>query len=220
MMYRVVVADDHSLYREGLVGIIDKWEEFEVVGDTDNGLDLIELCKKTHPDLVLLDVRMPHMGGIEAGRVIASNHPDTAVVMLSMYLTEENLHAAIANGTRGYLLKDIHAAQLHQSLLEVMRGECVLSPEAVTMCFKAIRAQQFSGRSVDPSLKEMKDSLTDHERALLKLVALGKSNKEISSRLYLGESTVKKQLSMLLVKLGMENRTQAAVFALRAGLMV
>lgn len=219
MPYTVIIADDHALYREGLVGIIDKWPDFEVVGDVGNGIDLTEVCRERHPDLVLLDVRMPLMNGIEAGRVLANEFPDTAVVMISMYLTSEDLYAAISNGARGYLLKDMHSSQLHESLQAVMRGQCVLAPEGISLCFKAIRAQQFSGRLSDPSLSAMKDSLTEHERKLLRLVALGQSNKEISARLYLGESTVKKQLSLLLVKLGLENRTQAAVFALRAGLM-
>lgn len=219
MACKIVVADDHALYREGLIGIIEKWDEFEVVGDASNGIDLIEVCKEVCPDIVLLDVRMPRMSGIEAARVLLREQPEIAIVMISMYLEEDDLFTAISMGARGYLQKDMHASQLHERLRDVMRGECVLSSEATSLCFKLIRAGQFAGTIVDPTISTMKETLTEHERRLLSLVALGKSNKEIGQRLYLGESTVKKQLSYLLVKLGLENRTQAAVFALRAGLV-
>ena len=214
----IALADDHALYREGLRELIGKWEDFEVVGEACNGHEAVELCEEHRPDIVLLDVKMPIMDGVAACEAIHRAIPDLAVVMLSLYCDSDRVLSAIAGGARGYLLKSIYARELRDKLNSVLRGGAVLSDEATAVCFEAIRAQRFAPTIQDVEIQCKLDMLTDHEKALLHLVALGASNKEIGERLYIGESTVKKQLNVVTTKLDLKNRVQAATFALRSGL--
>ncbi len=214
----IVLVDDHALYREGLRELVSKWGDFEVVGEACNGEEACNLCMQVKPDMVLLDVKMPVLDGVTACGVIHGELPQTAIVMLSLYGEPERVLPAIANGARGYLLKSIYAKELHDKLCVVLDGGAALSDEVVAVCFDAIRMQRFNPISADSVLRNMLDSLTEHEKDLLRLVAVGLSNREIGDRLYIGESTVKKQLNAITVKLGLKNRVQAATFALRAGL--
>jgi DNA-binding NarL/FixJ family response regulator len=214
---KILLVDDQSLYREGLAELFKKWDEFIVVGDAADGAEAIERCAELHPDLVLMDVKMPGMDGIEACGVIRQEQPGTAVVMLSLYGEKDRVLTSINNGASGYLLKNIHARQLHSKLLSVARGGAVLSDEVVPVCFDALRTQRFVPVCGEGS-RQLLASLTDHEKELLRLIAGGASNKDIAAALFLGESTVKKQVSLMLTKLGLGNRVQAAVFALRSGL--
>lgn len=164
-----------------------------------------------------MDAKMPVMDGIEACREINMRFPGVAIVILSLYGDKDRVLSAIKNGASGYLLKTIHASELHDKLLSVMNGGCVLSDEAAKHCIDALRiprlAPDFLGE-----MSSLVNSLTEHEIELLKLIAVGASNKDIADRLFIGESTVKKQVSLMLAKLNLDNRVQAAVFALRSGL--
>ena len=214
----IMLVDDHALYREGLRELVMKWDDFEFIGEAENGKQAVERCEKLAPDVVLMDVKMPGMDGIAACGVLHREMPRSAVVMLSLYADDGRVLAAIGAGARGYLLKSIYASELHDRLKAVVQGNSVVSDEVATVCFEAIRHQRFAPASVDFEMKRMLDSLTAHEKELLRLVALGSSNKEIGERLYIGESTVKKQLNAVTTKLGLKNRVQAATFALRSGL--
>lgn len=214
---KILLADDQSLYREGLAELFKKWEEFVVVGDAADGRSAVERCAELHPDIVLMDVKMPVMNGIEACAEIRAGQPGTAVVMLSLYGEKERVLAAVNSGASGYLLKNIHARQLRSKLIAVARGGSVLSDEVVPVCFDAIRSQRFVPMAGE-SARQLLAALTDHERELLRLIAGGASNKDIAGALFVGESTVKKQVSLMLTKLGLGNRVQAAVFALRSGI--
>lgn len=214
----ILLADDHALYREGVRELIGKWDDFEVVGEAENGLQAFEFCHDRAPDIALLDVKMPIMDGVAACGAIHRENPGVAVVMLSLYCDSDRVLAAISSGARGYLLKSIYARELHDKLRSVLMGTAVLSDEAASVCFEAIRTQRFAPTMLDTNMRVMLDMLTDHEKELLRLVALGASNKEIGERLYIGESTVKKQLNAVTTKLGLKNRVQAATFALRSGL--
>lgn len=215
---RVLIADDHALYLEGLREIIERWDDFTVVGEAQNGAEALELCRLRHPDLVLMDLKMPVMDGITALSHIHREMPSVAVVMLSVYESEDDVIASIRAGARGYVLKDCYARQLHHRLRSVMEGECTLSDKGASRCFDYIRnagrEPLVEGAAVDKGT----DMLTDHDRRILSLIAIGASNKEIGERLYISESTVKKQISSLLTKLDLDNRVQAAVFALRSGI--
>lgn len=213
----ILLVDDQSLYREGLAELINKWDEFRVVGNTGDGRSAVEFCARLHPSIVLMDVKMPVMDGIEACREIKGRWPETAVIMLSLYGEKERVLAAIANGANGYLLKSIHAQQLRSKLLSVLNGGAVLSDEVAAICLDALRRPSFVPLGEEETRK-MISSLTEHEIELLRLIADGHPNKDIADRLYLGESTVKKQVSFLLTKLNLSNRVQAAVFALRSGI--
>lgn len=219
MACRVVVADEHALYLEGIAGIVDRWDGFEVAGTAIDGASALTRCCEEHPDIALLDVRLPVMNGVEVTEGVRRSCPGTKVVLMAMRLSEDDLISAIVNGASGYLLKDIRAKALESLLRSVATGGYAIAPEAVGLLVSFVRRHAFSGGLADSSFDKMKSCLTEHEHELLRCVALGKSNREISAQLYLSESTVKKQVSAMLAKLGMENRTQAAVFALRAGLI-
>ena len=215
---RVLLADDHILYRDCLRGLFDRWDDFEIVGEASTGIEALAMCRELKPDLVLMDVSMPLMSGIDAVRVISHEMPEIVVVMLSASLDEDNLIAAMQSGVRGYLLKNIHGYQLRNRLREALRGEMVLSGDVILMCLDIMRSKR-SAAEIDKGMSGMLSTLTEQERQILHYVALGESNKEIGERLYIGESTVKKRFSVILSKLGLENRVQAAVFALNAGLL-
>ncbi len=211
----VLVVDDHSLYREGIISLFEKWDDFDVIGEASDGLEAVEFCRAWPPHIVLMDVKMPNMNGIEATRVITAENPDIAVIMLSVYMDEDEVIAAIRNGARGYLMKNTHARQLHGHLRNVIKGQNALSDDVASVCFDFIRqAPRERTQANAPTGAE----LTDHEKQLIRLVAMGYSNRDIGKRLFIGEGTVKKQVSNLLMKLGLENRVQAAVYALRSGL--
>lgn len=214
----VLLVDDHALYREGLRELVMKWDGFTVIGEAEDGREAVERCRELKPDMVLMDVKMPIMDGIAACATVRRELPRTIVVMLSLYAETERVLAAINAGANGYLLKSIYASELREKLRSVMQGHSVVSDEVATVCFDALRRNNFSPAALDTDMKRKLDSLTPHEKELLRLVALGSSNKEIGERLFIGESTVKKQLSSVTVKLGLKNRVQAATFALRSGL--
>lgn len=212
----VLVVDDHSLYREGITSLFEKWDDFDVIGEASNGLEAIEFCRAWPPHIVLMDVRMPNMGGVEATRIITAENPDIAVVMLSVYMNEEEVISAIRNGARGYLMKNTHARQLHSHLRNIVKGHSALSDDVASVCFDFIK--QAPRDRAQASDTPSHATLTDHEKQLIRLVAMGYSNRDIGKRLFIGEGTVKKQVSNLLTKLELENRVQAAVYALRSGL--
>lgn len=217
-MASVLLVDDHALYREGLRELFAKWDDFEVVDEVSDGLEAVAKCSVNPPDLVIMDVKMPVMDGIEACGAIRRDHPETVVVMLSLYAERERVLSAIAAGAQGYLLKSMYARQLHDRLRSVMAGGAALSEDVAAICLDAIRSSRFTMPVMDEGTRRTLGLLTKHEEELLRLVAIGASNREIGERLFIGESTVKKQLSALMVKLGLKNRVQAATFALRAGL--
>jgi DNA-binding NarL/FixJ family response regulator len=208
----ILLADDHTLFRDGLRELISHWEEFQVVGEAADGREAVELCRQLLPDIVLMDVRMPVMSGIEATRCIGAECPATSVVMLTTSVEEKDLFEAIRQGARGYVLKDIPAHQLRERLHEVMRGEVPLSGAIAARILTELNRQQ-SGDAGGVS-----EPLAESEIQILQLVAEGLSNEEIGARLFLSDQTVKKQLSSVLQKLHLSNRVQAAVYAVRKGL--
>ena len=208
----LLLADDHTLFRDGLRELISHWEEFQVVGEAANGQEAVELCRQRLPDIVLMDVRMPVMNGVEATRRIRAESPATSVVMLTMSVEERDLFEALKQGARGYVLKNTPAHQLRERLHEVMRGEAPLSGAIAAKILDEFNRQR-GGEAGGPS-----EPLAEREIQILQLVAEGLSNEEIGARLFLSEQTVKKQLSNVLQKLHLNNRVQAAVYAVRKGL--
>jgi len=209
----LLLVDDHTLFRDGLRELISHWDEFQVIGEAANGQEAIEICRQRPPDIVLMDVQMPVMSGVEATRRIREENPSTCVVMLTMSVEERDLFEALKQGARGYILKNIPARQLRERLREVVRGESPLSG-AIAAKILAEFNRQRSGEADAPF-----DPLTDNEIKIMQLVAEGLSNEEIGDRLFLSSNTVKKQLSNVLQKLHLNNRVQAAVYAVRKGLV-
>lgn len=213
----LLIVDDQLLYREALCEVVGHWPEFQLVGDVANGQEAIDFCRELVPDLVLLDVQMPGMDGVEAAGIIHGLHPQVKIVMLTVTAEDKYLFGAIRNGACGYILKDTPARQLRNRLQGVMCGEGALSGVAAKKAINRLSAQEpVSDRP--PLLSAAGAHLTDREKELMKLVAEGLSNEEIGHRLYLSGATVKKQLSFLMQKLGLENRVQLAVYVVRAGL--
>ncbi len=216
--FDVLLVDDHTLYRDGLRSLFDHWEEYTIIGEAENGQEALEFCHSHTPDLVLMDIQMPVMNGVEASRLIHAKYPAIAIVILTMSVEEGALFEAIRQGARGYVLKDTPARQLRHRLRGVMQGEAVLSGPATSKVFDELkRKQPIDDRSA--SMHSVAGRLSESEIEVLKLVAQGLSNEEIASGLFLSEGTVKKKLAAILRKLALENRVQAAVYAVRAGIV-
>jgi len=208
---RVVLADDHPLFRDGVASLLVAWGH-EVVGVAGNGEEAITLVERLAPDLVLMDVSMPGLGGLEATRHLAASRPETAIVMLTASEDEDDLFAAVKSGARGYLLKNLEAGQLRSMIEAVGRGEAAISPATAARII-AEYARPAAAVVAAP------DALTERETAVLRLVVAGRRNKEIAAELGISENTVKFHLRNILEKLHAESRTEVATRAVREGLV-
>ena len=202
----LLVVDDHEVVRQGLVAVLDRRPEFQVVAEAGTVAESIEMAQRFQPDLVVMDVRLPDGSGIEACREIRADFPATRVVMLTSYPDEEAVIAAIVAGASGYLLKQVRARDLVAALEAVGRGESLLDP-AVTG--KVLERMRRIATSDEP---DELGALTQQERKILALVAEGKTNKEIAAEVFLSDKTVKNYVSSILAKLNLERRAQAAAY--------
>jgi DNA-binding NarL/FixJ family response regulator len=209
---RIVLADDHALFRDGVSSLLQAWGH-TVVGHAADGAEAVELVVRLQPDLVLMDVRMPGMSGVEATRAIAAVRAETPIVMLTVSEDEEDLFAAIQAGARGYLLKDLEANQLRTMIEAVARGEAAITPATAA---RIIRHLTSLGAAPDVPAP---DRLTARELDVLRLVTAGRRNKEIATELGISENTVKYHLRNILEKLHVQSRTEMATRALRDGLV-
>lgn len=207
MSIRVVIADDHAVVRQGLKMFLSLDPEFELVGEGENGQQAVDLARDLAPDVVLMDLLMPVMDGITATRMICSQYPETEVVALTSVLDDAAVVGAIRAGAIGYLLKDAEAEELIRAIKAAAAGQVQLSPKAAERLMREIRAP------------ENPEKLTERESEVLRLLALGKTNKQISNELKIGDTTVKTHVSNILAKLGVNSRTQAALYAVRIGLV-
>ena len=215
---KILIADDHALFREGLRELIAHWDDFQVIGEAQNGQEAVDLCRKLSPDIVLMDVNMPVMGGVKATQRIQEEFPAIHVVMLTMSVDEQDLFEAIKAGAQGYVLKDVHARQLHNALRGVVQGDAPLSgPVAAKVLAEFSQMKQPARESL--SSEEKLEALTERELQVLQFVADGLSNAEIGEKLFLSEQTIKKELSSIMQKLHLNNRVQVAAHALRKGLV-
>ena len=210
---RVLIVDDHALVRDGLIALIGRWPEFEVVGSAADGEEGVALAAELHPDLILMDVRMPRLSGVLATRQITAADAHVRVAMLTMSTLGEDVYEALSNGAHAYLSKDMPGDRLHDALQGVMRGEAVLSSAIAS---KVLAEFGMPARSAQGPLHER---LTDRERDVLRLLVDGLSNEEIGGRLHLSEATIKKHLGSIMVKLHVRNRVQVAVMGLREGIV-
>ena len=208
---RIVLVDDHALFRDGVSSLLQAWGH-QVVGHGGSGRDALDLVERLEPDLVLMDVRMPGMSGVEATGAIAAVHPETPIVMLTVSEDEEDLFAAIRAGARGYLLKDLEAAQLRAMIETVARGEAAITPATAA---RIIRHLSTLTATDDPDIGR----LTARELEVLKLVTIGRRNKEIAAELGISENTAKYHLRNILEKLHAESRAEVAARAVQEGLV-
>lgn len=209
-MVRLLLADDHRMFRQGLRELIERKTEFTVVGEARTGREVLEQIDTLQPDIVLLDIQMPEMTGIAVARQLAESHPAIKIIMLTMYRQDQHLLDAIKAGVKGYLLKDADAEELLSVLRRVAQGESALDPALTAQVFAAVRR---------PIVPGMVEALTDREQDILRLVAVGHDNRAIAAQLFLSEKTVGNRLSEIFQKLNVTNRTQAALVAVQQGLI-
>ncbi|HLV43975.1 MAG TPA: response regulator transcription factor [Aggregatilineales bacterium] len=209
---RIVIVDDHEVVRLGLRSLLDRHPDFEVVAEASNGREAIEKVDTHKPDVVVLDIRLPGMSGVEVCQQITARHPDIHVIMLTSYAEDEMLFAAIRAGAAGYVLKQIGGDDLTRAIEAVGRGEALLDPSLTQRVFEEVRKAQ---REEEASAFA---ELTNQEMQVLQLVSEGKTNREIAEALYLGEGTVRNYVSNILGKLGVANRAEAAAYAVQHNL--
>lgn len=215
-MIRVAVVDDQALVRAGFRMICEAEDDLTVVGEAADGRDAIELVERARPDVVLMDIRMPVLDGVEACARICAAHPDVRVLMLTTFDLDDYVFAALRSGASGFLLKDTPPEQLLDAVRVVSRGEALLAPSITRRVIESfVRQAPPSTAPPAPGL----DTLTEREMEVLKLVARGLSNAEIATELYLGEATVKTHVGRMLMKLGLRDRVQAVVAAYECGLV-
>jgi DNA-binding NarL/FixJ family response regulator len=194
-----------------LCELIERKTSFEVVGEAATGREVLAQVEALHPDIVLLDIQMPELDGVAVARQLAQSHPDVKIIMLTMYRQDQHLFEAIRAGARAYLLKDADAEELIEVIERVHRGEAALDTALTARVF-----DEFRRISVE---QNEADQLTDREREILQLLAAGHDNRTIAARLHLSEKTVGNRLSEIFQKLGVTNRTQAALVAVQRGLI-
>jgi NarL family two-component system response regulator LiaR len=209
----VLIVDDHGMVRQGLRTYLSLMEDIKVVGEAQNGSEAVAQVRRLKPDVVLMDLVMPEMDGIEATRQINELHPDTKVIVLSSFTEDDKVFPAIKSGAAGYLLKDIAPAELAEAIRAVIRGKTQLHPDI---------ARKLMNQFVDPKIKNdgiFSEDLTPREVEVLRLLARGMSNAELAEALFISEKTVKTHISNILGKLHLADRTQAAIYAYKHGLV-
>jgi DNA-binding NarL/FixJ family response regulator len=207
MGIRILIADDHSVVRQGLRMFLGLDPDLEVVGEAEDGEQALNLAQRLRPDVVLMDLLMPRMDGVAAIGAIRKGLPDTEVIALTSVLEDDLVVGAVRAGAIGYLLKDTEADELCRAIKAAAAGQVQLAPEAARRLMREVRAPD------QPSVP-----LSERETEVLRLLADGRANKEIARELNIGEQTVKTHVSSILGKLGLQSRTQAALYAQRAGL--
>ncbi len=208
-MIKVLLVDDQNLIRQGLKALLELEADLEIVGEAENGETAIRLVEQLHPDVVLMDIRMPVMDGVAATREIQRRFSDIKVLVLTTFDDDEYVTAALQNGAMGYLLKDTPSEELAVAVRAVYRGYTQLGPGIVKKLLSHFSSPAQHHSPPPPSLTE----LTPREKEVLRLIAIGATNKEIAQQLYISEGTVKNHVTNILNRLNLRDRTQAAIFA-------
>lgn len=207
---RMIIVDDHEMVRMGISSYLSTDEDFEILGEGNNGKEAVELAERFKPDVVLMDLLMPEMDGIEATRKIKEVSPDSKVIILTSFMDDKQVFPAIEAGAFSYLLKTTRAPDIADAIRLAAQGESTLEPVVATKLMNRMRSK---------STPAPHESLSDRELEVLILLGEAKSNQEIADQLFIGIKTVKTHVSNILQKLGLEDRTQAAVYAHKFGLM-
>jgi DNA-binding NarL/FixJ family response regulator len=208
---RVLIVDDHAVVREGLRAFLDLQDDLDVVGEASDGEQALEQASALNPDVILMDLVMPNLDGVAAMQRLRARAPASRVIVLTSFLDDDRLLPAIRAGAAGYLLKDVEPAELARAIRAAASGETIIDPTAAAQLVRAIAEGSAAGHEPE--------RLTRREREVLELIARGRSNKRIAFELGISEKTVKTHVGHLLAKLGVTDRTQAALLALREGLV-
>ena len=212
---RVLIVDDHALFRRGLMLVLESEPGIEVVGEAEDGSDALAKAEATAPDVVLMDVRMPKLSGIEATKAVAAALPTSKIIMLTVSDEEDDLYEAIKAGAAGYLLKEISIEEVADAVRAVVQGQTLISP---SMASKLITEFQQLSRIASDRSQVPAPKLTDRELEVLKLVAQGMTNREVADQLYIAENTVKNHVRNILEKLHLHSRMEAVLYAVRENL--
>ncbi len=217
MAIRVLLADDQELFREGLETLLSVHSDIQVVGQACNGREAVDVGAQVRPDVVLMDVRMPVLDGVRATRLLHETLPKCRVIVLTTFDDDEYIFDALRAGAAGYLLKDVASARLVEAIRATARGESILEPSVAAK----VIAEFTRVSSLVPAaqMEQMTEPLSDRELEILTLIARGASNKEIADQLFIAEGTVKNHVTHILGKLGVRDRTQAALRARELGLL-
>jgi len=213
--YRIVIAEDHTILREGLKALLSAKADFSIVGEAEDGRDAIRCVGQERPDLILMDLSMPKMNGLEAIREIKKQNPDTKVIVLTVHKTEEYILASLRAGADGYVLKDATHSELEMAINNVLKGKRFLSPGISEKVIGGYLEGKTTGKT-----KSVWDTLTQREREILKLIAEGNKNKEIADYLCISLKTVEKHRTNLMKKLDLHNVASLTAFAMEKGLII
>ena len=212
---KVLLADDHALFREGIRSLLEDQDDIVIVGEAEDGLEAVRSVAKLKPSVVLMDINMPVLDGVEATRLIIEDDESVGIVILTMYPQDEYVFQALKAGAKAYLLKDTRSKRLLEVIRTVHDGQAVISADMTARLLDEFRRLSEKKETEKPKFQ----SLTDQERKSLTLVAEGASNKDIAGDLNLSERTIKNYLSIIFQKLQVNNRTEAAIRAMRDGLV-
>jgi DNA-binding NarL/FixJ family response regulator len=202
----VIIADDHALFRQGLKLILAELEDIEVIADVSNGRELIETVAILVPDLVIMDINMPQMNGIEASRILAKEHPEIRILVISMYGDEQYYNSVIENGVKGFILKDADNSELKRAVRTILNGQTYFSQD---LLLRMIRSKKSTA----------KISLTSREQEILELICQGSGTAEISTKLFLSERTIENHKASLFAKTGCKNSLSLVIFAVKNNLV-
>ncbi len=202
---RVLLVDDHAVVRRGLRGFLDLQDDIQVVGEADNGRAAVDEARRLRPDVILMDLRMPEMSGLEAIAAIKREQPEVEIVAVTSFIEEEKVTTALEAGATGYLLKDVEAEEVARAVRAAYAGEVTLDPAVTRLLAQRMRQRRTEPQPVEP--------LTEREREVIALLGKGASNKDIAAELFITERTARTHVSNILGKLGLTSRTQAALYA-------
>jgi two-component system, NarL family, response regulator LiaR len=211
-MIRILLADDHALFRQGLKSLLETEDDLRVIGEAQTGREAVRYAADTKPDVILMDIQMPELDGVKATQSILEINPNANVIILTMYRQDSYVFEAVKAGARGYLLKDVDSTDLIAAIHQIHEGGTLLDPEMAKNVLEDFRVKKESLPD------ENRGDLTEREAAILRLLAQGSSNQEIALKLNISEKTVRNRLSEIFAKLQLNNRTQAALYAIREGL--
>ena len=213
--YNIILADDHQMFRNGIINLLKDYKEFEVVGEASNGREAVSMVEELNPDIIIVDIGMPILNGLEAVRQISAHHEQTKSLMLSMYINEEYVKQALLAGVKGYILKESAFEELVWALKAISNGEHFLSPAVCSIVIDEY-LKMYPGKAQKVAL----DNLTAREREVLQLVAEGKSTKEISKILYISPKTVEAHRSNIGNKLKLRSMDEIRDYAIRKGYII
>lgn len=214
-LIKVLLVDDHALFREGLRSLLDDQDDIEIVGEAEDGLEATKLVTALNPTVILMDINMPIIDGVEATRIILKENSSVGIIILTMYPQDEYVFEALKAGAKAYLLKDTRSKRLLEVIRTVHAGQAVIDAEMTARLLNEFRRMATEKEKKAPQVQ----ALNEQERTILTLVANGASNKEIAAELSLSERTIKNYLSIIFQKLQVNNRTEAAIRAVKDGLV-